>query len=82
MDEGNDDDFQTRNLSKSNVRRVYLVTYSRADQSKFQQGKALASRSSPISTRDRPQKLVFNTGLAVWNGIKIHRACITISVSN
>ena len=35
MDEGDDDDFQTRNLSKSNVRRVYLVTYSRADQSKF-----------------------------------------------
>ena len=35
MDEGDDNDFRTRNLSKSNVQRVYLVTYSRADQSKF-----------------------------------------------
>ena len=35
MAESEDDDFQTRQLSKNNVRRVYLVTYSRADQSKF-----------------------------------------------
>ena len=35
MDDGEEHHFQTRSLSKSNVRRVYLVTYSRADQNKF-----------------------------------------------
>ena len=35
MDESEDDDFQTKHLAKNNVRRAYLVTYSRADQSKF-----------------------------------------------
>ena len=35
MDEGDEDNFETRSLSTSNVRRVYLVTYSRADQNKF-----------------------------------------------
>ena len=35
MNEGDYDEFQARSLSKSNVRRVYLVTYIRADQSKF-----------------------------------------------
>ena len=35
MAESEDDDFQSRQLSKNNVQRVYLVTYSRADQSKF-----------------------------------------------
>ena len=35
INEEDDDDFQTRNLCKSSVRRVYLVTYSRADKKKF-----------------------------------------------
>ena len=35
MNDGDEHHFQTRSLSKSNVGRVYLVTYSRADQNKF-----------------------------------------------